>query len=50
VGILTHADWAPRTSFLGAEASSDPDTVQTRLVRDAFRAPVVIGPRAYLGA
>jgi hypothetical protein len=27
--------------FLGAEASSDPDPVQTRLNRDAFRAPVL---------
>jgi hypothetical protein len=36
--------------FLGTEASSDPDTVQTRLVQDTFRAPVFIGLCTYLGA
>jgi hypothetical protein len=50
VGILTHANWVLRTSFLGAEASSDPDTVQTQLVWDAFRVPVYVGLHAYLGA
>jgi hypothetical protein len=50
VGILTYVNWAPRTSFLGAEASLDPDMVQTWLIWDTFQVSVSVSPHAYLGA
>jgi hypothetical protein len=50
VGILTHASWAPRTSFLGTEASLDLDSVQTQLNWDTSWVPVSVSLHAYLGA
>jgi hypothetical protein len=43
VGILTHAGWVLRTSFLGTEASLDLDSVQTWLIQDTFWVPVPVG-------